>query len=299
MAWPRIEVGNHGRATVVDSLLVAFFLNRSHRELTGAILSGLDRYLDLVGPDRLRVYVDDEGEGAALDRATLDQLRTSFANPGDGQIADRLTLLDSDTVAPEYEFSYYGIELPPADHPAYRNHLRCRVPASLLSRAGVETVVRFATELSMLLPHSVGYVSPALSYGRIEEAVGVARRHPGFDLLNHEAVGVDLDDAIPGIYWLMYFGEDLVRKMGGIDTLRLTLPNGVTVSRLPHGQASVMIGREPDVGDTNRDSLLLPYREAARALEPYLHIPSIAYFFNEDGVPDREETDRWYRRFLE
>jgi hypothetical protein len=174
------------------------------------------------------------------------------------------------------------------------------LPSDAVEELGLGTVHAFARRLAESLPFSFGYASPALLYHHdVYEATRRALRYPGFDVLNPGAATVDIGDRAAGVYWQTFLGKRLAENLGGLEFLKSELPAPITVEPLEGGGVTVTLGPAPSVGDNNRKQDLPLYKRFAGVIEPQLHIPQIVYFFDEEGLPDREAMEFWHRRFLD
>jgi Protein of unknown function (DUF3396) len=299
MHWPRIEVVQDDRVIVRDGFRFVFFLNESHSSLRPAIDKVLKLYFSTVNHDREWLYVDDEGFTQELTRGTIpDLLEQRFT--GEYASTGSIKILNSDVGIPDFEFYYYGKELPDPANPGLRNYAYGFFSSNFVHDLGAEKTISTINQIAEILPLCSGYASPALLYSQEpKEAVKRALRYPGFDVLDPSAARVDIDSKIAGVYWLSFLGSQLTDSLGGIEVLTRHLPNEVSV--LPVGKCvAILLGTEPVVGDTNRGrSDLGLYRALAHLLEPVLHLPEITYVTDEDYMPDRDIMLRWHRRFLD
>jgi hypothetical protein len=299
MEWPQIQVAADGRVRVRDGFRTLYFISASHSALVGQVAAALDYYIDLVGSNNLRVFVDDEGETADFTTTQIPALLNARFS-GDYETEGAISILSTDIGVPDSRFYYYGTKLPDVLNPGLRNYLDLWFPTSLVQKVGVDHITRAFIELGSLFPVSSAYASPALFYNQeVGEAAQRTIRFPGFDIVDPAAACLDIDNLVPGVYWLLLLGPDLTASLGGLEVLQPKLPSSVIA--LPAGKSLCLrLGAAPVVGDVNRpDRETDLYRAVARILEPVLHVPQVTYILDESGAPDRAALIRWYRRFLE
>ena len=298
MQRPNIEVIIGGRIKVRDGFRAVYFINAPHSSLRDPVSKALDCYMDAVGFENLRLFVDEQGDTNELTSAAITDLLTSRFSD-DYELDGGLAILSTDIGIADARFYYYGTELPDPRNPGLRNYVDLWFPTKLFHERGADGMAKLFTDIGNLFPLSSAYASPALLYNQeVAEAARRTVRFPGFDILDPAAVCVDIGNRIPGVYWLLLIGQDLAGGLGGVEMLRSRLFEGATVT--PSGESlCIRLGPEPVVGDRNRQGREMDlYRSAAHLLEPLLHEPKITYILDESGLPDREALERWYRRFL-
>jgi hypothetical protein len=86
----------------------------------------------------------------------------------------------------------------------------------------------------------------------------------------------------------------LIDELGGIDSLRDKLLDGVEIINRTHG-VLLRAGRTPEIGDVNRNQTTPLLASVAHAIEAvtYFGDNSLLPFFGNDAA----RRDRWERRF--
>lgn len=298
--WPTISYNEDGRIRVVDGLAVVFFVNVHHRDCAEDIASAIERIVSFAGLTALRFFVDDEGDARPLTttvyRSLITELRQSAAQ-GEGG----LSLIGDDASITGTDAYYFGEAEPSDERPTWRNVLKFHLCRDLFMERGAEQVRSFVRSLAQTLPFSFGYASPCLCYGHnIVRAAKIARRYPGFDILDPGAAATSIGNKMAGVYWLSFFGQALVDSLGGTEQIQGLLRGLAEVTPLPKNKLEMLIEETPTVGDLNRKDNLPAYRAVARVVEPHLHLPTITYFREDDGITaNTEAMIAWHRRFLD
>lgn len=290
--YPRIRRHmSNGFLIIRDGFVVTFFMQRHHREISANIQRTLDIYQRTVGEEKLRWYTNAEGEAQPLDAGgwsfIQEKLRSENGWPVD--------LWESETQVGDYRFEYRGRALGTASYqwsPEAVSAVSFWLPTEYLEEQGPARVRALALELAHELPFNTGYVSPA--FNTLTDELGVDRillelstRLPGMDILDIE-ISMRIGTCPKGTYWLNFYGQPLLDKLGGVAGLheRLTLP-GISVEELQPDKVLVQLGEWPEA-----DGEMRPYRQLARVLEPYLYQES-------RPVLPAEDMRRWERRFLD
>jgi hypothetical protein len=298
--WPPISYSENGRIRVVDALTAVFFVDVRHQDCAEAIAEAIDRVVAFAGSGAFRYFVDEEGDTRPLTSAAYRllsaELRESAAQ-GEGG----LRLIGDESHVTGMDVYYFGQAEPSEQNPDWRNVLGFRFSRDLFMQHGSAQFRLFMRSLAEALPFSFGYVSPRLDYWHdIRRAARIARRYPGFDILDPVVAGASIGNQMAGVYWLSFLGQALSARLGGAEHIRKLLPNIADVMAYPDGRVELLIADEPEVGDVNRNDNLPCYRAVAKVLEPHLHIPDIAYFFEDDGITsDKDAMVAWHRRYLD
>jgi hypothetical protein len=297
MPIPPVRIVEDGIVTVTDAFILSFFVNETHEALVRRVEHVLALYVDFVGFNAVPYRLDDEGEVVGIEAKNLRELVYEvFQDPDiDPSVIRLVGAVDNQT---GYGFKYVGDQLPDPAAPDLRNLVTLWLPTKLCTEVGWDFVQDFSRRVAAMLPNSYGYASPCLAYGDIMQAIPVAKRYPGFDIASGIACRVDIDDKAIGVYWLNFFGEGLLNRLGGRDHLTAVLPAPMTVNDVGQGGIVVRLGREPEVGDRNRRIDLPLHRHLAQVIDGELHVPQSVYFPDENGIRDPEAMAAWHRRFL-
>jgi hypothetical protein len=118
-----------------------------------------------------------------------------------------------------------------------------------------------------------------------------ARRHPGYDVLEHATTMDAFHERLRTVGWLTFVGPALLARLPGPPRART---RDVTIE--PCGAGVVLIaGDAPQAGDVNRRDLPRPYAEVDAILRPIRAGARDALHF---GAPWSEQTTaRWLDRF--
>jgi hypothetical protein len=299
--WPRIEHVNGQVTTVIDGLIIAFFLDVDKCTDPDPARRSFEEFFRGVGKNRLNFYVDDEGytEPLPTDKMRIVQKRV-VERTVSGDIVD-LLLLDTDQFGSRYQARYYyDPTISKKAWPEEKSFICFRLSQEVLMDGGVGEVLAFVHWLTEMLPYSYGYVSPALFCDNyFQDALPYIRRYPGFDVVHQLAAAADIGDRPIGVYWVNIFGPKLSAVLGGQDVLRSSLPDEARVYPCGRGGNCVVLGEAPDVGDANRQNNLPLYRHLAALLRPHLRVPKIIYFKDEYGMADMEAQEAWHKRFFD
>ena len=298
--WPTVNVVRGKATVVVDSLLLVFFLDREACADPQPILNAFELYLHGPAQGQLHYYVDDDGETHPLPPDPMTMVR-DYVVPLSrrGEMLD-LRLDDKEQPGHRHEARFLHNPEADPDWPDEKSVAYFRIAQSSLANFGVEALMSFVDRLCECLPYSYGYASPALAYSNFfAEVLPYISRHPGFDVVYPPAIRIEIGDRPLGAYWLNLFGPRLSEALGGTVALRAALPPEASVSDVPGGGTRVLLGSQPDVGDLNRQRTLPLYRRLATFLRPWLRLPTIASFTDEEGMADREAEAAWYGRYLD
>lgn len=276
-----------------DGLVLTFFIRRPHQEISAAVLRALDLYRDAVGPEKLGWYTHADGELHPLDSEGWTFIQGKLRSENGWPVE----LWESDEQVGGYRFEYRA-RLPALGSNLHSPDATCAaafwLPTEYLEERGSARVKELAVALARELPLSTGYAS--LAFNTLSDELGVdqmlhelAFRYPGLDILDMR-ITQRIGARPKGAYWLNFYGQPLLEKLGGASGLRerLALP-GVSLQELEADKVMVALGEWPEVEGEMR-----PYRQLARVLEPHLYQETVRW----PGFPP-EELRRWERRFLD
>jgi hypothetical protein len=300
-ARPDIQIMNSDETVSVgETVAVIFYSRMPHLDMRDAVAASIRDFAALVSFKALTSYGDYEGNEEDLDAQTLeDVIQERFYAPGHFPNAN-ITLVGGGFHARDFYLWYSGTAISNPELPDEASFLWCWVPRRffLENRA---RVMSFAESTSARLPHTFGYVSPALAGENRWRKQAIGQRHPGLDLASPLSIATDIAGQAAGAYWVNYLGADLTTRLGGSDAIRAALPSDVIVEDLGGNRCRVTLGTEPELGDVNRRDLLPAYRAFAALLDSRrtLAMPMrVVYFVDADNAADREAMERWHRRFL-
>lgn len=281
-----------------ECMRIAFYLRREHSEIIPSVMGALETYLQVVGPNSLGWYFDEEGDAQPLDERGREYIRRRLLSPRGANVS---LIQEPDSVT-GHEFTYRGqpLDAPP---PIGGHDRTCAVtfwlPTESIEEQGPQWVRELALKLAAALPFNSGhaglcYLYPEGLMGMTESIREECFRYPGIDLADTYA-HLDLGTRVEGAHWLTFLGPPVLEELGGAEGLRSRLrsPN-TTVQAIDAARAVVTLGPWPEAGDLEEGRTLPEYRELARVLEPWLYEPRSRW----RGFSP-EDMRRWYRRFLD
>ncbi|QRK13859.1 DUF3396 domain-containing protein [Archangium violaceum] len=278
-------------------------MRRPHEELSAAVTRALDLYLDAAGHEKPGWYVDmggdhdpEEYKGWAGGMLPLDErLWAKVRDELNSRHSCILRLEEHENQVGGFHFEYHGRPREDLDLPDFVSAVSFWLPTEYLEQQGPDRVKALAVALARELPLTSGYAS--LAFNSLLESKPVMQfirehcfLHPGMDVHHIGTTSTNLGDRVRGAYWLNFYGQPLVDRIGGEVGLRkwLTLPE-VSTEELGAQKVLVSLGKWPESGDVDQKREMKPYRALARVLEPYL--------YEEPGTQDA--VRRWQRRFLD
>lgn len=295
--WPGVSFRRREFA-VVDSLVAVFFLDRESCENTFQIIDAVLRYLRFIGPRRIHYYLNEAGFPCKV--VDLDNVLSHYlSRKGDDLREVNLVMLDSNTYEHHFQLQYHHVPVAADPDDKRKSVLFLQFSKSGIEAGGLDAAVAFSRDLATQLPYASGYVSPALVYGSaIGKAWPYAIRHPGFDIADPVAVAKDLEDRLPGVYWLNFLGPRLCEKLGGYAEIHSVLPQGTQTMLTNQGGVTIQLGMSPEVGDIAYAHDMPLYQVVAKQLQDHIHIPEDVYFHDIPLACDRDAQLAWHRRYL-
>jgi hypothetical protein len=127
------------------------------------------------------------------------------------------------------------------------------------------------------------------------DAVAVASRFHGLDVLGVGRTACDAMDGIKCVNWLTLVGEPLLKKIGGRDMLRSRFGSEIALHDVLDGVV-IQAGPLPLVGDAHAEDGLALYRDVAVALRPIFAPGPDGRFRPMRGFS--ESTTAWRNRFF-
>jgi hypothetical protein len=174
-------------------------------------------------------------------------------------------------------------------------------PSEVLNEDQAEKFVGDIRSIAALLPFTSGYASPALQWAEGSDLAkrnskAIIARHPGYDVQLNELGRKRLGLRVRGARWLSFLGSDITAKLGGMETLRHSLDDGITVEAVGKG-IMIRAGELPEIGDKNQGVETPLLCSVARAIEPITAFQEIVLLsaFEQDA----EFLQKWERRFLD
>ena len=299
--FPRIRIPwEHGGGLAVrEGLSACFYMLRSHQEVGPAVLRALETYNRAVGSRALAWYSGgDEDDWLELDESGWARTCGALL---DSRFAS-LELRDELEGAGQFRFSYLGrwLDDPRSAVSSGQASAACFwLSSEHMEAHGPAYVHTLLLALARELPFDSGHAGLCF---HAEEGLGVLRairplclRYPGLDIADMAMASLDIGTRVRGVHWLNFLGPQMLRTLGGVESLRsrLSAP-GTAVERLGEERAVVTLGEWPEAGDTEQGHTLPAHRELARVLEPWLYRRDTPFHSFTEA-----DTQRWERRFLD
>ena len=309
--YPRVRVqSTHGALLIRDALSFTFYLRHPHAEIAQKVMRSFESYLRVIGGrEKLSLYSEEAGAWLKLDAARGETLHQEFLDPERA----RIHLVDASDNERRYQFNYDGKRI---GHPALAREpgavsaVSFWLPTEYLAEHGPSRLRELAMELAAPLPFCSAHAG--LAFNTNMSLVGMRRhsqesrelcfRYPGLDIPDLSDRAWNVGTRVAAVSWLTFLGQPLLGELGGVAALRSRLLSpGTTVQEMEAERAIITLGPRPEAGDTEEGRALLPYRELASVLEPWLYFqkPPDNISFSELAASDHEAVLRWQRRFLD
>lgn len=292
-----------GQCLARDNLIVVFFGSRPFAQMVTGVAKCVDRYLAMIPADVLRwsIIGSTSGTYKPLTSKEIARCRAMLTASTAKQKDIHFRLLGPESAGPDYRLVVNGYKLPAkrgALHQA--NAIEMRFPREFLTAHGADAVAAAVAQMFDDVPCDSGYAAIALCYGmesQVAKACEViapaAFRSHGYDVPDTLHTTPRLGDRSRGARWLTMLGQELVERVGGKEALASRLIDGVEVVEGKHGLL-LRAGKEPEIGDVNRQQPTPLLASVARAIEPVTYFGDSA-LMSVLGSP--EARDRWERRF--
>jgi hypothetical protein len=125
----------------------------------------------------------------------------------------------------------------------------------------------------------------------------LSRRYPGIELPEVPITLMAIPHGMKRVNWLTFIGALLVESSTSLDSLANELNNDdVSSERLPNG-VMVIAGKEPRLGDVNRQEDLSSYYKVGKALARLRSKDRLPFIVNERRRPDEDITEEWLSYF--
>ncbi len=125
----------------------------------------------------------------------------------------------------------------------------------------------------------------------------ISKRYPGIELPEVAITLMAIPFGLKRVNWLTLVGNNLLETIGGSNPLVARLSNeGIFVDILPKG-VLVIAGKEPTIGDVNRQDDLASYHKVGSAVAALRNHDHPAFLLNSKKFPDEEITADWLAYF--
>jgi hypothetical protein len=284
-----------------DGFVVTFYLPGNHFKNKEYVHNAINLFLDLPGlPDTLGV-VDEDGYPHLLDNYRLKSIVSERLSSNLPETT--LQIIDSETGASYFSIRYYGLDEVKYKNLGWQNivsGISFSFPTDYLDESGLLEMFNFANELSVLLPFSFGYISPAFIYhdGIGESAafkmiIRLSKRYHCLDIPALLPDCFEIGESPKGVYWGNYFNAKIVKQLGGEEAIRHHLKAKELRIRFENnGSMSIYLNPFPLAGDQNRVEDLSSYKLLYSLISPLLYERKINYM-----EFDEENMKKWIYRF--
>ena len=134
--------------------------------------------------------------------------------------------------------------------------------------------------------------SAAFTAGAWETILGLAMRHPGYDVFQYDAGAPFLYLHMKGANWITALGQPFIERFDRLERAAYLRDRRIETTRSDTALL-IQAGPVPQIGDVNRGDDLPLYRQVAKAIEPLTCGAHWAF----SRIFDEEKTMRWLKRF--
>jgi hypothetical protein len=295
------ERGSSGKYVIRQVMRFAFFVRRPHLQIAEQAVTALGEVIDLFPPPALTMFAGPSGDWFEYDATGLKKQVSKRLTGKQQTINGNVSIAGDQANIPDFAVDYRGFAL---DLPAFTESASNLV-LSIAMRVFDEDVrsasLQLGRNLAIELGCEAGYVDVALEGDRARRQA-LARRFKCIDISDVSAVSADLDDRIPGVHWINFWGSDIVKKLGGRAKVSSGLSQNARVDDLEGGGLLISLGSSPELGDVNQRPNLADWKylaNLARASD-ILHVPrKVKYFRAEEDASGLEAQERWHLRFVD
>lgn len=126
----------------------------------------------------------------------------------------------------------------------------------------------------------------------------LTKRFPGVEVDDPVQTGIHLEGGgIKGVNWLTILHDRYLPELGGLDYLRIRLPESTFPFYKYDGGLIIQAGPFPEVGDTTQNRWPKHYVTVARVLKKIQLKEHYGFFSKRRGMMDNETTRAWIHRF--
>jgi hypothetical protein len=296
-----------GRIYLREAVTVAFFLSTPLHDFVHAVRAAFQLFLQAIPSDVLTwglIGANSEAwtriSKTTLSRclSQLEPARTrarplTYFELGDGTLGGE---------APGYGVIVVGSPGGDRELRDEVNLFQMSFPVEVIDSDTVEDFVGFCRRVAEALPYVSGYASPSLQWAMMymseamDEARGIAMRHPGYDVQFNVNARLRLGNRVRGARWLTFLGPGAMEAVGGESRLRSSLSGEISVEQVGSG-TMIRAGTMPELGDVNKGIGVPLLREVAAVLEPITAFQELVLLGN---FADNDEAffEAWERRLL-
>lgn len=249
-----VDSDGHLLAYVQAGLVATYYLAAPLRASGPQIAQVLQRYMEFVGPDRLKSYLAENGSYKPLTAKRVQRdLKLLHAMPAGADLSWSYSSAEDSGVG-DFKFRLRASE-PDEDFPELVSILRLEFAQDAIQQFGAERLVSFAAAVASVLQPQSGHVGWAFKRaegyeGEATKAINrLLPRYLGFDPC-YELACLRMRDHSIGAHWIDFVETALFERCGGARAL------GAAAPQATHQQARdvVMIraAESPPIGDANR-----------------------------------------------
>ena len=288
--------GKYGGPRLRDGLVVVLFKRGSPVRWAPQVLTAFELWMNAT-PAEARSFAcvgANSSEGKPVNARTVGRCRGML----DAKKVEARKLTSFNVNGPQKANADFCFEAFLSTKPTRVNYLTMRFPSEWAEDGG-DALAEFILELANSVSFDSGYAGAALHWsvdaemGDVrKDVLGLAFRHPGFDLQNFGMAVYNLGDDIWGAQWMTLLGPKVLQRVGGKHAVVAAVPE-FSVQETPNGVV-IRSPLPPRGGDTNRGDGVEELRPLAQFLEPVTTSTDESKFFW-----DRSDAERWYRRFID
>jgi len=288
-----------GGFAIRETLRFAFFVRKRHLDLAPAAVQAIEMLIDAFPPPALSMFAIESGDWLTFDSAGLKRRVRRRLIGKDKPINGMLSLSGDQANIPDYAVEYIGRAIDFPSMSLATNTLWFFIAGSALTSQKT-TALQVSKRIHTLLGCQASYVDIALEGDR-RRLQEMARRYQFIDISSVSAVARDLENKLPGVFWLNRIDSVLANALGGRAGLTAALSNQATIEDDQSGGLIITLGAEPTYGDVNRraensDRVAFARLAYERGL---LHVPQRhTYFHNESDLSSEEAQERWHLRLV-
>jgi hypothetical protein len=298
--------GNNAEARVAALCFgITLFADVPASGYGAGLLDAFSLFREVAGPDAVKVYATDTmREHKPVTKRALALLDTWLAPGAPPRETIGVEYSDADPYhnAPRHRF-WVSSEEDAEAAAIWPSMVRIDLDTDWAT-GRYEDAVSLVIEFAKMVPVRSGYAGFAFEYSRYfaeegcEHAWRYSMRHPGIEIQSPhgDELFATLKDSVYTTNWLTLLDRQFVKKLGGRQKLRASLPSTVQIYEIDNGLL-LRAGEKPAIGDVNRNDKLPDYRAVYEAVRPLtLRVPErLKYLDLEDN--EEERTLRWYNRW--
>jgi len=288
---------NSGGYVVREVIRFAFFVHSPHRLIADSVNQVVASLLDKFPPPAISTFAANSGDWITYGTKELKRQTFKRLIGRDSPINASLSLAGEQANIADASIEYKGLAV---DLPMY-SHACCALwfqLAGSLAPAGLDETLAWLLPIAEQLDCTSAYAEIALE-GHQPRMQAAAKRYIADDISDVSCVARDLDLKAPGVYWINYFGPELVSRMKGADCAYRIVSAGVSDATTNGGGRVISFGPVPELGDVAKPDEMKQRKLFAKKLHAarLLHVPvKVTYFEPEEDLDDVRAQGRWHLR---